>query len=64
MVEAASLPKSIDSRLLHTNWTCLALRPSADDDFSGILPVNIKHIISLMSDIHKYRVDQGYYIYK
>jgi hypothetical protein len=46
------------------NWTCLALRPSADDDISGILPINIKYIISLTSDIHKYRVDQGYYIHK
>ena len=40
------------------NWTFLALRPSADDDFSGILPIKIKYIISLRSDIHKYRVDQ------
>lgn len=46
------------------NWTCLALKPSADDDFSGILPTKIKHIISLTSDIIKYRVDQGYYIYE
>jgi hypothetical protein len=42
----------------------LVLRPSADDDFSGILPIKIKYIISLTSDLNKYRVDQGYYIYK
>ena len=46
------------------NWTSLALRPSADYDFSGILPIKIKYIISLTSDINKYRVDQGYYFYK
>jgi len=46
------------------NCTYLALKPSADDDFSGILPIKIKYIISLTSGITKYRVDRGYYIYK
>jgi hypothetical protein len=46
------------------NWTFLALRPSADDDFSGILPIEIKYIISLTKDMYKYQVDQGYYIHK